>query len=197
MLYCTSTNFRGSLEIIMTEDKSSGKGNQETGRLDPGAVMVFESPRCLSKVLLQQLLNILPVSQTSRSGYFWNYKPMFEKITSMDGKPAGAKPSIDDWISSRMWNLLLFEKINGKEEMTLKTRSVLVFVSVEVKSDHEVKWGHLSATRLKWQGRDVSSRTDFPPSSNSTQYNFILRPSIEGHDNPRDLGGLPLLLCSL
>ena len=65
-----STNFRGSLEIIMTDDKSSGKGNQETGRLDPGAVMVFESPRCLSKVLLQQLLNILPVSQTSRSGYF-------------------------------------------------------------------------------------------------------------------------------
>jgi hypothetical protein len=32
-----------------------------------------------------------------------------------------------------------FEKKNGKEEMTIKTRSVLVFVSVEVKSDHEVK----------------------------------------------------------
>jgi hypothetical protein len=32
-----------------------------------------------------------------------------------------------------------FETINGKEEMTLKTRSMLVFVSVEVKSDYEVK----------------------------------------------------------
>ena len=39
---------------------------------------------------------------------------------------------------------LLFEKINRKTEVTVKTRSVLVFVStyIEVRFDHEMKSGH-------------------------------------------------------
>lgn len=112
----------GAWRSLWQTMKVAGRGTK-TGRLDPGAV--FESPRCHSKVLLQQLLNFLPVPQISRSGYFWNCKSMFEKMTSMGCKPAGAqaidrRPDLEQGTitpgTGRMWNLLLLRQLMGKKK---------------------------------------------------------------------------------